>query len=92
MSSLVGDLLGCIIPSLSSLSTSSLMNLKSSLLYRCDFVAIGWMCSVRLAKGSGGPILRVLKPQTHNGGWVPLFWKVTLLCCDWKATPSIRLA
>ena len=80
---LQGNLLDSIIPSLSSLSTSSLMNLKSSLLYRRDLVAIGWMVSVRLGKGSGGSILlRVLKPQTDSGGWVPLYW---------KATPSIRL-
>ena len=59
------DLLGSIIPSLSSLSTSFLMNLKPSLLYQRDLVAIGWMFSVRLVKGSGGSILRVLKPQTQ---------------------------
>ena len=40
---LQGDLLGSVIPSLSSLSISSLMNLKSSLLYKCDLVAIGFM-------------------------------------------------
>ena len=89
---LQGDFLGSIIPSLSSLSTSSLMNLKPSLLYRCDSVAIGCMFSVRLVKGSGGSILRVLKSRKDSGGWVPPYWKVTLLCCDWKSTPSIRSA
>ena len=89
---LLGDLLGSAITSLSSLSTSSLMNLKSSLLYRREFVAIGRMFSVRLAKGSGGSILRVLKPKTDSGGWVPPHWKVTLLCCDWKSALSIRSA
>ena len=89
---LQGDLLGATTPSLSSLSTCSLMNLQSSLLYRRDLVAIGWIFSVRLAKGSSDYILRVLKQQFDSGGWVSLHWKVMLLCCDCKPTRSIRLA
>ena len=51
-----------------------------------------WQSAVRLAKGSGGFILRVLKPQTDSGGLEPPYWKTTLSCCDWKSKPSIRSA
>ena len=62
------DLLGSIIPSLSSLSTYSLMDLESSLQYWRDLVVIGWMFSARLVKGSDGSILWVPTQQTVVDG------------------------
>ena len=50
----------------------------------------GLQSAVRFSNGDGGSMFRVVELQTENGGFVPPYLNVTLLCWDWKSNPKIK--